>query len=169
MTDYCATTDLLLGNIPVPGHISTSKFVTDTAEEIDVALSSRYLTPVVVTITAANRPTTLFLKQVNAKLASGRILMAAAAGHEDEQINAYAKYLIDQAFQALCRVCEGEYTLPGAAQVASAASDSGGVRIYNEDATSAVEDFYTKVATPVVPDVWYPENTYTGYGYPYGG
>ena len=169
MADYCATTDLLLGEIPIPAYISQAKFITDTAEEIDVALSVRYVTPVVVTVTAVNRPTTLFLKQVNAKLASGRILMAAASGHQDDQINAYAKYLIEQAFQALYRVCEGEYILPGATQHAPHPDDSGGVRIYNEDATSAVTDFYARVTDPVPQDVWYPENTYTGYGYPYGG
>jgi len=165
-TGCCIVADLLLGSIPTPAYIDPVKFIVDTSEEIDVAFSPYYETPIILTLTAITKPTILFLKQVNAKLASGRILMASSAGHEDAQVNAYGKYLIDQAFASIYKVCEGDYVLPGVIQVAPVANDSGGVRIYNEDATSAVEDFYTRVTTPI-SESWYPNQV--NWPYPYGG
>lgn len=165
---YCAEADLLLGEIPLPEYLSATQYINNTAEEIDVALSGLYSTPIEVIDIPQNKPTTLFLKQVNAKLATGRLIMAAAMGHQETDVNAYGKYLIDEAVAALYRVCEKEFVLPGAEQNVAAASDTGGVRIKNLDSVSQVEGFYDQIQVP--QEVIIARQQYPGIlgGYPYG-
>lgn len=168
MAAYCVEADLLLGETPLPGYINKTVYLDNSAEEIDSALAARYTTPIVVPDVPQNRPTKIFLKHVNAKLCSGRMIMAAATGAELSETHAYGRYLVDEALRALGAVASGEYVLPGAEQIDPVASDTGGVRIANVDTISQVEGFYDQLQNPFVP---YPNDPYPGYlgGYPYGG
>lgn len=157
---YCVQADLLLGEIPTPSYMDVLKYIDNASEEVDVALGQLYTTPIEVVEIAQNKPTTLFLKQVTAKLATGRIIMAAATGKQDIEVNAYGKYLIDEAWGAIANVLSGNYVLPGATQIDAPASDVGGVRLKNVDAISQVEGFYNQVQAQPVP--------YSTPGYPEG-
>lgn len=157
---YCVEADLLLGEIPTPSYMDVDKYIVNAGEEVDVALGQLYETPIVVTGIPAYKPTTLFLKQVTSKLATGRIIMAAATGKQDIEVNAYGLYLIEEAWAAIKNVIDGNYVLPGATQIVAPASDTGGVRVKNVDAVSQVEGFYDQLQAQPVP--------YSTAGYPEG-
>lgn len=162
MVSYCETRDLLLGGVNVPTFIDPVQYINAASEEVDVALSGVYSTPFTMAENSQTRPTILFLKQVTSKLASGRIIMAAAAGAEMSEVHQYGIYLVTQAIESLKQVASGEFILPGATPVDPSPADTGGVRIKNVDATSNVEDFYTQLQKQTVPV------PYLLGGYPYG-
>lgn len=162
MASYCEKRDLLLGEINVPSFIDSDQYILNASEEVDVALCGVYSTPFTMAENSQTRPTVLFLKQVTSKLASGRIIMAAAAGAEMSEIHQYGIYLVNEAIESLKQVASGEFILPGATQVDPSPSDTGGVRIKNVDATSNVEDFYNQIQKQTVPV------PYLLGGYPYG-
>jgi len=162
---YSAVEDLLTGNIPTPGYLSPQKYVDDAADEIDSKIGFLYKTPVVVTeenpVGTPNpvaRPVRLLLKRLNNFLASGRLLMAASAGGEDDRVHAYGWSLVQDATLALQQIAEGKILLEG---VEPADGNTDGVPvtaplIYNEDPESNVSAFYDRIVNPdfrYYPDV----------------
>lgn len=150
MAGYAAVGDLLTGNIPTPGYLAPDKFVQDAADEIDSQLGFVYETPFDVSETSELvRPARLLLKRLNVFLASGRLLMAAAASGEDDNLHAYAKSLVDQALQTLEMIRTGEIVLEGAVEINPSTSDQPkGPMWYNPDPESAVDAFYGVVNPP---------------------
>lgn len=150
MVAYSTTSDLLTGNIPVPAAFSPQKFVDDAADEIDSKIGFLYVTPVDVTQTSTvTRPARLLLKRINNFLATGRLLLAAAAGQEDTQLHAYGLSLIQEANTALNQIASGQIPIEGGTLV-----DTGdeaaftGIIIDNLDPESSVEAFYDRIANP---------------------
>lgn len=151
MAAYSATTDLLTGNVPVPSYLSPQKFVDDAADEIDSKIGFLYSTPIdIVSVdSTVPRPARLLLKRINNFLASGRLLLAAAAGQEDSQLHAYGWSLIQEATIALNAIASGAITIEGATRI-----DTGdeaavtAVIINNLDPESTVEAFYNRIANP---------------------
>lgn len=142
---YCVVGDLLTGDIPLPVVVSPQQYIASTAEEIDAALGHLYITPIVLDVTnPAVRPSALTLKNVNAKLASGRIIMAADAGGQDTTLHAYGLSLVREALTTLTELRASADTLPGAVVIESAMATrvSRGPILINPDATSRVDDFY---------------------------
>lgn len=157
MAAYCTVDDLLTGNIPSHDYIDELAFVNNAADEINAALATMYVIPVVVTAIAQYAATPLILKSINAKLASGRIIMAAAASAEQTEVQAYALYLVTQALEQLKQITDGSYVLPGAPQVIAPGSDTAPVLVSNVDAESQVEAFYGRVSGyPPLPGAAYP-------------
>ncbi len=149
-TPYCTTEDLLIGSIPTPAYINKQKFVDDAADEIDSNLGARYVTPIVLTESIpAQRPFALMLKRINAHLASGRLILAAAAGGEDSDLHAYGRSLVREATDALRQLSNGDPVIPGAAPAdGSGSTPLGDVPIIvNGDPYSQVDGFYD-VLTP---------------------
>lgn len=149
MTAYCATADLLTGNIPTPAALSPDKYVQDAADEIDSKIGFVYETPVNIADDPANpvvRPVRLLLKRINVMLASGRLLMAAAASGEDKTLHAYAKSLVDNAELALEAIFDGTILLEGAVELNPPTDASHrGPLIASKDTSSAVDDFYDQL------------------------
>jgi hypothetical protein len=142
---YCSAADLLIGNIPVPRGVSAEQYVQAAADEIDAALGQMFETPILIDPSNISlRPSTLVLKQINAKLASGRLIMAADAGGQDTQLHAYGLSLVREAQASLTELRSSSDSLPGAVViVAENADDSAGLpRILNYDQTSQVDFFY---------------------------
>lgn len=154
---YSEVADLLTGNIPTPEYLSPQKYVNDAADEIDSKIGFLYKTPVVITEenppgtpNPVVRPVRLLLKRLNNFLASGRLLMAASAGGEDDRVHAYGWSLVQDATLALMQISEGKIPLEGVEPVDG---DTDGVTItapliYNEDAESNVSAFYDRIVNP---------------------
>lgn len=146
---YSETGDLLTGNIPLPGALVPAKFIDDAADEIDGALGHLYVTPFVLDVNdPAVRPSALVLKRISNLLASGRLIMAADAGGQDQQLHAYGLSLIQEAHAALTKLRESSDTLPGAEPLPPVDDPNAtvrGPRILNEDDHSHVAAFYEYV------------------------
>lgn len=142
---YSEVGDLLTGNIPLPGTLLPAKFVQDATDEIDGALGQVYITPIVLDPgVPAVRPSVLTLKRINNLLASGRLIMAADAGGQDQTLHAYGLSLIKEAHDALSKLRESSDTLPGAIPIEyeDTTATVRGPRILNEDDHSHVAAFY---------------------------
>lgn len=151
---YSEVSDMLTGNIPVGGTMP-QKYVNDAADEIDSVIGSIYTTPVNMDPTpeetlpgtgTVKRSSRLLLKRISNFLASGRYMLATSAGGEDDQLHAYAKYLVDTALATLMRLATGEIVLDGAVKV-DPEGDEGlpGPLISNVDPESNVEAFYDRI------------------------
>lgn len=147
---YCQTTDLLLGNIPTPGYMAPDRYVTDAADEIDSKIGFIYITRVDVSNTSVVvKPARLLLKRLNVFLASGRLLMAAAAAQEDNQTHAYARSLVKEAEDALNLIATGQLVLPGAPKVVTDGETVlTGPMQANKDPESNVDAFYDRIVNP---------------------
>lgn len=148
---YSTTDDMLTGNIPAPaaGLLSPAKFVNDAADEIDAAIGHIYQTPVDMTEEGGvSRPARLVLKRISNFLASGRYMMAAAAGSQLTEIHAYALKLVEDATASLDAIARGDVVLEGAVRLGDQEESFTGPQIYNEDTESNVEAFYNRVANP---------------------
>lgn len=154
---YCTVDDLLIGNIPTPAYVNKQKYVDDAADEIDSYLGARYVTPIVLTPSLpAERPSALMLKRINAHLASGRLILATAAGGEDTELHAYGASLVREALAGLMQLAAGEPPLTGALPATNVGStDPGSLPLVsNGDPYSQVDGFYevlTPGAVSVVP------------------
>lgn len=148
---YCDVADLLTGNIPTPASLSPDKFVADAADEIDSQIGFIYHTPVDITDTAlTSRPARLLLKRLNVFLATGRLLLAADAGGEDNQLHAYGLKLVNDATSALEMIAQGRIVLEGAARISNNDDKPLGPLVSNADPESYVEAFYNRVINPNV-------------------
>jgi hypothetical protein len=156
---YCEVGDLLLGEMPISSALSSTKFISDSADEINVRIGRIYVTPININELAPNSRTVL--KIANARLASGRLLMAQAQAAQDDSLNAYARYLINEANNLISSVENNRITLEGAT-VREDLVDTPAPSIQNVDEFSAVEAFYDEFLgggagrpLPVSP-VWTP-------------
>lgn len=138
-TGYCEEGDLLLGDMTLSSAISPARFIADSADEIDVRIGQIYVTPVDL----GNLETTakLTLKIANARLASGRLLMAQAQAAQDESLHAYAMYLIKEAEATITSIENSRLPLDGAL-VRDDLLDTPAPAVANLDLHSPVEAFY---------------------------
>lgn len=149
MAAYCTTGDLLTGDIPTTAALTPEKAVQDAADEIDSKIGFRYSTPVDITPTGPTpRPVTLLLKRLNAHLASGRLIMAAAASGSQDNVHAYGASLVREASRTLNAIADGTLDLDGLEPLVPFTPKAP--LIHNEDATSQVENFYNAVTSPLV-------------------
>jgi hypothetical protein len=153
---YSEVEDLLVGKIPMPAYIDPQKYVQDATDEVDSYVGMVYTTPIDVTETSTIvRPVRLLLKRLANHLASGRLIMAAAAGSEMRNVHAYGSSLVESASKVLCEISEGKVVLQDVPTVGDGTQASVPL-IFNLDSESAVEAYYTRVvAPPVVPNEAY--------------
>lgn len=144
---YSTVTDLLLGDMPVALEVNKQKYVDDAADEIDSIIGKRYETPIDVTETSAvPRYARLFIKRAANHLATGRLILAVAAGGEDTQLHAYGWSLVRDSLAALEQIASGEYDIPGAEPIPlDDALQPTAPSIVNQDASSGVDAFYSNV------------------------
>lgn len=147
---YSALADLLTGQVPTPSYLDPAKYVADASDEVDSFIGHIYVTPVDVTESGpTSRPARLLLKRIANWLATGRLLMAAAAGNQKLEINAYAAELTRNATEALNAIASGEVPLIGAPRLTTDdETDFTGPQISNLDSESNVEAFYNRIANP---------------------
>jgi phage gp36-like protein len=140
---YCGEDDLLLNNVQLSTSLSRLRYVQDAAEEIDSYLGWRYVTPVDISETSpVPKPVKLTLKRLNAHLATGRLILAASMGIEDDNLHAYGESLVAATSSILKELSTGDL-LPGIPQEEVGDQKvTGGPSIANEDCDSLVESFY---------------------------
>lgn len=141
MAAYAQISDLMLGNVPMPGYVDAAAMIQGAADEIDAVIGLTYVTPVSITDTPATRASRLMLKKANAMLASGRIIMAVDAGGQDTDLHKYGRYLIGEAEKIVAAIASGQITLQGATPLSASPGGTAPV-IVNLDAESSVESFY---------------------------
>lgn len=146
---YCDVEDLLLGDLILPPEISKGGYIQAAANEIDARIGSLYKVPVIIDPDKIEqfKATIIFLQSVNARLASGRILMAAAATLELNVVHAYARNLVDSALSDLEQIKERKIILQGASPNENPAETYVSSRVYGytQDPLSAVDQFYDLV------------------------
>lgn len=157
---YAAVGDLLKGDIPLPVRWGNGQGILDmTAEEIDAQIGHIYITPVALSESPEDRPARLLLKKINQMLASGRLVIDLAAAGEDRELHAYGASMVMEATGLLNRISSGEIILTGADRVEKTGTQQfTGPRLYNEDETSRVEDFYKRYKLPLVLPRRYSES-----------
>lgn len=155
MATYSEVDDLLLGDITLGGGARADKYVQDATDEIDSCLGYRYVLPLANTTPAYAK---LVLKQCANKLASGRLIMALAAGGEDTSQHAYGYALVQEGMATLNGLCSGLIDIPGALLVNPvAAGRDVGPSLGNQDASSGMDAFYTFVNDPTSTSInWAP-------------
>jgi phage gp36-like protein len=147
---YCEVQDLQTGNIPAPSapNKTLEKYIEEAADEIDSHIGLRYSTPVVADETPVTRPVKLLLKRLNAWLASGRFILAADSGGEDDQVHQFGLYLVTQALAALEAISSGKIVLPGIPLVEEEDSKETGPLAAFQDSESQVEGFASVFGYP---------------------
>lgn len=144
---YSNSEDLLTGNIPLPAYVDVDKTLQDTADEIDSHIGFLYKTPIDITEqSTVVRPARLLLKRISTHIASGRIMMAAAAS--DDEVHKYGAYLLRQGLDALKQIVAGKIVLEGAELIDADESVAHAPLIGNLDEESQVEAFYEHMRTP---------------------
>ena len=111
---YCATADLLLGQLEtrLPAEVNMSEYISIVADEIDARLGFLYEVPFeTVGVNALPPHQVKLLKSINAKRASGRIIMAATIASEDSVVHQYAMYLMQEADIELAAIANGDVRL----------------------------------------------------------
>ncbi len=150
---YCETTDLIVGDIGGLDGLKAS-FITAAENEMDSMLGFVYELP----LSGVSTHVTLLLKTICLKLASGRLLMAQAAGSEDTVVHAYGKSLVEEALRDLYAIRNGQIDL-GAPKVTSMQATGNAPAIHQGDDTSGVDTFYQIMGSPLygdAPSGWRP-------------
>jgi hypothetical protein len=109
---YSEVADLLLGDLILSARVDKQKFINDAAEEMDAKLGFLYKTPVVIPdAEAGNRHQALLLKQINNKLASGRLILTLDIPQEHGTLHAYGLRLVKEATEELLLIANGTVDL----------------------------------------------------------
>ena len=153
MVAYAKPGDLLIGDVTLSSGLSRESFLRDAADEMDSRLGFVYVLPI-----AGIQPHAItLLKMINARLASGRLLMSIAAPSEDDSVHRYGEWLIKEAYADLMSICNRTIDLVGATPI----SDPNPVAasIYNYDEESAIDMFENTVLRGQ-PSWWQPGSVF---------
>ena len=151
MAGYCDVSDLLLGQLTtrLPPEADAQEYIDAAANHIDARLGFQYVTPFVTEgVNALPDNQIKLLKGINAKRASGQIIMATTIATEDQQVQAYALYLMQEADLELKALQDGLVIL-NAPRI-----DAEGNPVEGDDPSLA--DPYARVPTAFVIDAFSP-------------
>lgn len=163
---YSEETDLLLGDLLVSPRLDKNKFIQDAADEIDSKLGFIYTIPLAPVAPETEIPAheVLLLKQINNKLASGRLIMTLDIAGEGTTLHAYGLRLVTEAQQELMLIANGFVELSAVRKtIAVALGESKVPRIVNADTESGVDIFYEH-AMRGHPSYWRPGDPLTSNG-----
>lgn len=109
---YCSEADLLLTAEVLVAPTEKTRFINLASDAMDAKLGYLYVVPIDIS-DGSNLPNhqILLLKTINAKLATGRLIMASAQGQQNSEVNAYAAYLIREAETDLASIANGQVDL----------------------------------------------------------
>jgi hypothetical protein len=107
---YCATEDLLIQpDMILPVSLEKSRFIEFASSDMDAKLGYIYVTP--INLSALPQNQAKLLRSICAKLASGRLIMAAAMTSQDSAVHQYALFLVRQAETDLMSIANGQVDL----------------------------------------------------------
>src|SRR3954469_12614421 len=107
---YCELQDLMIGDMIGPDPRDQRQFIDMAAAEMDAKLSSRYAMPLTPKHTALPTYELDLLRFINAKIATGRLIMAKSMDGRQ----AYALYLLQEADRDLMAIVNGDMLLDAA-------------------------------------------------------
>ena len=134
---YAKKPDLLLGDLAISPSIPLDDILRAASDEIDARLGDLYVVPLAG---LAQHHATL-IKLICARLASGRLILAMAAGGEDRMLHSYGESLIRDAYSDLNLIATGKIILTGVQEVAGQGNSDNIPGIVNYDADSVVTSF----------------------------
>jgi hypothetical protein len=134
---YCKENELLTGDMAGIEGLR-QRFVNLAADEMDSFIGFAYLLPLPIESMPVHEQ--LILKNINVKLATGRLIMAQAVGSEDTSTHAYGQSLVDEAIRDLWAIRNGQTNLT--APVASAGDTNSAPVIIEGDRVSGVDAYY---------------------------
>jgi hypothetical protein len=129
--------DLLIGDTEI-GSLDASQYLDFALREINSVLGVIYVLPIPDTIPDYQKGS---LRTVQAKLATGRLLMAQGSGAEDTDINAYGKLLIQEAYNDLNRI-GNNYELLTAVRTTNSTGEDRTPLVSSADKVSPFNAFY---------------------------
>lgn len=135
---YCEESDLMTGDLTIGPRVDKPSYIDGAADEMDVILGILYETP--ISVGGLSDSSAKLLKKINRFMASGRLIMALAAGGEDSELHAYGWSLVQQAQADLHCIANGSLKLEGAT-AKDGALGARGPSIVNRDNESATEVF----------------------------
>lgn len=145
---YCEEKDLLLGDMQVPRTVSKAEWIQSAADEMDAWIGQVYVIPIPLDpMDSAHQADILLLKKINQFLATGRIIVASNAAHQDNRLHAYGQQLIDDARQELARITAGRTLLEAAEPLVQVEMRKSPLLITHRDETSYVDAFYGSSGT----------------------
>lgn len=138
---YSSTDDLLLGDLLLPAEFDLDKWVNLASDEMDSRLGFTYVIP----LTGLTDTESLFLRDINNKLASGRLILAQAIGGEDNRLQAYGESLIKDALASLNALTMGDIDLSAAPRIEESADNADAPGVINHDHESLMLGFENTV------------------------
>lgn len=138
---YSSEGDLILGDLQIPAAVSKQDFIDSAAEEIDSKIGFLYVLPIPFNDLPLHQQ--LLLKQINNKLASGRLILTLDIAGEETSLHAYGLRLITEAMNELMCIANGDVdlTAPRTNPYDSSTDNNKAAAIVNHDAESAVDMF----------------------------
>lgn len=150
MTAYCTPDDVDLGSLELPRGVVVQRVIEQQADDIDAVVGKFYRLPLELDPNDPSHiPYVLILNKLNRYLAIGNIIMRAAGATQDDNINSYALYHLNQAKDVLKQIERGLIQFPDQEPVATDPGEFAGPYITNKDAFSRVEGFYDQGPIPV--------------------
>lgn len=137
-TAYSDVADLLIGDMQLGSMLDPQKAIDDAYAEMNIRIGMVYEMPLPMSLLSDNNKN--LLRLINNRLASGRLIMAAATGGEAQKVHAYGQSLVEMAFCDLALILEGTIPLDGATR--STDTDRSSIpTITSHDAVFATEVF----------------------------
>lgn len=143
-TTYSTDEDMMIGDLTYDADYRNT-FRSRAKDEIDTALGFLYLIPL---SPSPSVHVGLILKQIEARLASGRLILDRTAAMEDNSLQAYGNSLLKEGQQMLMQITTGMVELIGQTRVPSAATAGNAPVIIQGDTTSGVDAYYNWLNTP---------------------
>lgn len=134
---YAKQSDLLLGDLAISPSIPMDDILRAASDEIDARLGELYVVP----LAGLTSHHATLVKLICARLASGRLILAAAIGGEDRTLHAYGESLIRDAYNDLNMIATGKIILTGVQEVAGQGNSDNMPGIVNYDSDSVVTSF----------------------------
>lgn len=157
MAPYCSVESVNVGNITLPRGFNKAHYVNISADEMDVELGKVYKLPLGPNYDPGSWAGKLLAK-INRYLATGKIVIDAAAGGEDRSLNSYGYYHVRQANDALAAIVAGTIDLPFDS-IDTDPDRVGPVQIENREPASFVDAFYQQsIGEEAVSNKVYPNN-----------
>jgi len=154
-TAYCAVGDLLLGDVTVGGTINRQLYVDQAADEMDAKLGWLYETPIAEAVEGYEGPALdpsmprhekLLLKNINAKIATARLIMAVSINEEGNAVHAYALRMLKEGNDELLMIANGDLVLTAPrVETPSGTVLTRTPGVVNIDEESLLDPFYNTV------------------------
>lgn len=162
MAAFCKVTDILTGNIPLPRgmgneNVIKQRYIDRAAEDIEARLGVLFTLPL---SPAPGSFEEKVLSRINKYLATGQLIIDAAAGGEDNSLHAYGFHHLREANQAIADILAGKIKLNLDKDEPDTEDLPGGPLVLNKEPSSYVDAFYnnswhssTEPSKPVYPNI----------------